>query len=186
TRYVTESGYCSRCGRRVRSRHPEQISTAAGAAGVVIGPRAKALAADLKHRLGVPFAKICEIPAALGLRDQKPKLSPEAFAAQAAELEQRLDTLIDEKRRLTDPDNRRMAKRLRKQREHLLRFLYVEGLDATNNRAERMLRPAVITRKTSGGNRTPGGADAHSILASILVTCRHRAISAAAFLTKAH
>jgi transposase len=26
TRYVTESGYCSRCGRRVHSRHPEQIS----------------------------------------------------------------------------------------------------------------------------------------------------------------
>jgi hypothetical protein len=25
-RYMTESGGCSRCGRRVRSRHPEQIS----------------------------------------------------------------------------------------------------------------------------------------------------------------
>jgi transposase len=61
TRYVTESGYCSRCGRRVHSRHPEQISAATGAAGVIIGPRAKALAADLKHRLGVPFAKICEV-----------------------------------------------------------------------------------------------------------------------------
>src|SRR5262249_56700917 len=43
------------------ARHPEQISTATGAAGVVIGPRAKALAADLKHRLGVPFAKVCEV-----------------------------------------------------------------------------------------------------------------------------
>ena len=61
TRYVTESGFCSHCGRRVRSRHPEQISEATGAAGVMIGPRAKALAADLKHRLGVPFAKICEV-----------------------------------------------------------------------------------------------------------------------------
>ena len=61
TRYVTESGYCSRCGRRVRSRHSEQISAATGAAGVLIGPRVKALAADLKHRLGVPFAKICEV-----------------------------------------------------------------------------------------------------------------------------
>jgi transposase len=30
TRYVTESGYCSRCGRRVHSRHPEQISAAKG------------------------------------------------------------------------------------------------------------------------------------------------------------
>ena len=50
TRYVTESGYCMTCQKRVRSRHPEQISDAIGAAGVVVGPRAKALAADMKHR----------------------------------------------------------------------------------------------------------------------------------------
>lgn len=31
TRYVTHSGYCSHCRRRVRSRHPEQISEATGA-----------------------------------------------------------------------------------------------------------------------------------------------------------
>lgn len=57
TRYLTHSGQCARCGQRVRSRHPEQISEATGAAGVVIGPRAKALAADLKHRLGVPYGE---------------------------------------------------------------------------------------------------------------------------------
>ncbi len=28
---------------------------------MMIGPRAKALAADLKHRLDVPFAKVCEV-----------------------------------------------------------------------------------------------------------------------------
>lgn len=57
-------------------------------------------------------------------------------------------------------------------------------IDATNNQAERMLRPAVITRKTSGCNRTEGGAEAHSILASVLVSCRQRAISAMDFLIK--
>src|SRR3990172_7016512 len=61
TRYVTHSGYCPCCDQRVRSRHPEQISQATGAAGVVIGPRAKALAADLKHRLGVPYGKVAEM-----------------------------------------------------------------------------------------------------------------------------
>jgi hypothetical protein len=60
-RYVTQSGYCGRCRQRVRARHPEQISAATGAAGVVIGPRAKALGADLKHRLGVSYAKISEL-----------------------------------------------------------------------------------------------------------------------------
>ena len=47
TRYVTYSGYCADCRKRVRSRHPEQTSQATGAAGVMVGPRAKALAADL-------------------------------------------------------------------------------------------------------------------------------------------
>src|SRR3990170_2124671 len=61
TRYVTHSGQCARCGRRVRARHPEQISDATGSAGGVIGPRAKALAADLKHRLGVPYGKVAEV-----------------------------------------------------------------------------------------------------------------------------
>jgi transposase len=320
TRYLTHSGQCTRCGPRVRSRHPEQISEATGAAGVVIGPRAKALAADLKHRLGVPYGKVAEIlevgfglpvsrgglcqadarlaeqarpvyvelldlirqsavvhadetgwrigtlaawlwvftnrdltvytiaagrghevvvqmlgeafagilvsdcftaydhqalaawlkqkcvghllkdlselnesktggalrfardvtatlRAALALRDQKRTLAPPDFAARAAQLETQLDALIDTRRQLTDPDNTRFAKRLRKHRQHLLRFLYVDGLDATNNQAERMLRPAVITRKTGGCNRTAGGAETHSILVSVLTTCRQQGFS---------
>ena len=69
TRYVTHSGYCSHCRRRVRSRHPEQISEATGAAGVVVGPRAKALAADMKHRLGASYGKVCKLlNDAFGLR----------------------------------------------------------------------------------------------------------------------
>jgi hypothetical protein len=55
--------------------------------------------------------------------------------------------LIAPTRRLSDRENTRFAKRLRKHRPHLLRFLYVGGLQPTNNLAERMLRPAVITRK---------------------------------------
>jgi hypothetical protein len=115
--------------------------------------------------------------AALQLRDQKASLPAADFAAQAAQLEAQLDALIDTRRQLTDPDNARFAKRLRKHREHLLRFLYVDGLDATNNQAERMLRPAVVTRKTGGCNRTEGGAETHSILASVLTTCRQQGFS---------
>lgn len=57
TRYVTQGGHCRKCKKRVRSRHPDQISTATGAAGVSVGPRAKALGADLKDRLGVSYEK---------------------------------------------------------------------------------------------------------------------------------
>jgi transposase len=58
TRYVTYSGYCAKCHKRVRSQHSEQISQATGAAGVLVGPRAKALAADLKHRLPAPVPQV--------------------------------------------------------------------------------------------------------------------------------
>ena len=63
---------------------------------------------------------------------------------------------------------------LRKQREHLLRFLDHDGLDATNNLAEREIRPAVIARKLSAGNRTEAGAETHAVLASVLRTCRRQ------------
>jgi hypothetical protein len=59
---------------------------------------------------------------------------------------------------------------------YLLRFLYVDELDATNNLAERQLRPAVITRKTNGCNRSKGGAETHSILASVLATAHQHSI----------
>ena len=61
TRFLIESGYCPNCKRRVRARHPDQVSEAGGAAGTCLGPRAVALAADLKGRLGIPYRKISQL-----------------------------------------------------------------------------------------------------------------------------
>ena len=44
-RLVTHRDRCRGCGRRVASTHPLQVSTAGGAAGSHLGPRALALAA---------------------------------------------------------------------------------------------------------------------------------------------
>jgi len=320
TRYITQSGYCERCHQRLHSWHPDQISRTSGAAGtVVVGPRAKALAADLKHRLGVSYAKVSEalndsfglqvcrsgwcradrklaetarpvyeqlidlirqcsvvhtdetgwrigtlaawlwvftnheitvyairanrssdvavdvlgekfpgilvtdgflayderrlrdwlkqkcvahllrnlkemqegktgralqfatqmtvlLQQALQLKAEKPTLDPFTFGNRARRLETRLDALIAKRRRFSDPDNARFARRLRKHRPHLLRFLYIDTLDATNNQAERMIRPAVITRKTNGCNRTQPGAETHAILSSVLVTGRQHSV----------
>jgi len=59
--YVTHSGFCRRCNQRVRSRHGDQTSSAGGAAGNQIGANALALAADLKHRLGLSYRKITDL-----------------------------------------------------------------------------------------------------------------------------
>jgi transposase len=112
---------------------------------------------------------------AMALKDQKSRLKPSAYQAQATLLEKRLNGLL--LRNLTEKDNLRLAKRFRKQRPHLLRFLYHDQVEPTNNRAERALRPAVIARKLSGCNRTETGAHMLEVLASLAVTCRQQGLS---------
>jgi hypothetical protein len=63
---------------------------------------------------------------ALALREEKERWEPAWFGARLWELEAKLDVQIAEKRRFTDWDNKRFARRLRKRRGHLLRFLRVE------------------------------------------------------------
>jgi integrase len=139
-----------------------------------------------KTRGAVRFARAVTalLQQALTLKAEKPTLDETTFSQRRTALEARLDALIDPQRQLSDPDNARFAKRLRKQRPHLLRFLSVDELDATNNHAERQLRPAVVVRKTNGCNRSTSGADAHAILSSILATCRQHSIPILDYLVK--
>ena len=311
-RFDTQRAWCPRCRRRVRSRHPQQTSDASGAAGSQVGPNALALAADLKHRLGVSFRRIVDLLGAhfrlrvtpgalaqashrladrgqplygrlqeearaspsvhvdetgwriaakgswlwtfatrnltvyridrsrghgvaqevlgeefagtlvsdglptydvLGVRRQlclahllkrcreidvrktrgavrfprqvtrllrgamalgerRGQMSPHGFAVARGRLEAELDRLL--RYHLVDPDNERLAAHLYKQRDHLFTFLYEQDVEPTNNLAERQLRPAVIARKLSAGNRTERGARTHAVLASLAATCRQR------------
>ena len=66
--------------------------------------------------------------------------------------------------RFTNPANQRFAKHLRRYRDNLFVFLDRADVEATN-----YLRIAVVNRKTcGGGNRTAKGAQAQSILMSVL------------------
>lgn len=125
---------------------------------------------ETKTRGTVRFARDVKevLQAVLELKIKKEQWAKAKYAKHVKILEARLDELIDAKRKLTDPDNARFTKRLRKHRPQILRFLYVDELDATNNLAERQLRPAVITRKTNGCNRTAEGVQTHAILGSVL------------------
>jgi hypothetical protein len=60
--------------------------------------------------------------------------------------------------------------RLNKQRDHLLGCLKDVRVEPTNNRAERSLRPAVIARKLSSGNKTDRGRKSWETLASLAAT----------------
>jgi len=311
TQFNVQVGRCESCQRRCQGRHPEQTSDALGAAEVQIGPQALGLAAEMKHGLGVSYAKVARLletsfglrlerstvaradarladqlaptyqrlilrlrrsdavqadetgwkvaghtawlwvftndgltvyvidprrahevverilgedfagvlgcdcflaydaldgytqskcaghllrrcaeisesksgravrfsqqvarllRAAITLKHRRAQLSAHGYAVACGRLEAALDRLLAG--HYTDPDNARLAKLLRKQRAHLLTFLYVEAVAPTNNAAERELRPGVIIRKTNGCNRSPTGAQTHSIVASVIRTCQ--------------
>ncbi|HET92141.1 MAG TPA: IS66 family transposase [Chloroflexi bacterium] len=109
---------------------------------------------------------------AIQLKERKSEMSPHGYRVARGKLEAALNRLLAQE--ATDPEAAKLLKLLTKQRPHLLTFLYVDEVDATNNIAERTIRPAVIVRKISAGNRSDKGADTHAILASIIQTCRQQ------------
>jgi transposase len=111
------------------------------------------------------------------LRNELPKTRYDELVAN---IERWADQLLSADH--ADRDEQRVANRLRKQREHLFTFLKHGGVDATNNAAERALRPAVVARKISCGNRTPRGRDTWQTLASIAATCKLQRRSFASLL----
>jgi transposase len=323
TRLTTYEATCVRCGQSVRSSHPLQMSLATGAAGVQLGPRALALAADLNKAKGLSMRKTCAIlrdcfslhlsagglsqaldrlatkvqsqyhaiakelrqapvvhsdetswwvggpgwwlwvfvnarstlyvvdqsrgrcvvtellgtnfggvlvsdclaiydeataiqqkcyahhhkairqakalhpqqgegflteaaamlRAAVALQGHKAQCDPQRFNDLRQALECKAVQLLDSPR--SQSCEEAVRNRLNKQRDHLFTFLDHEGVDATNNLAERQLRPAVIARKISCGNKTKKGARTWQILASLAATCAQRATSFIAELARA-
>ena len=110
---------------------------------------------------------------ALALGKARPNLSWEQHQAQAQKMQEQLTHHL-RNRLLRDDDNQRLLNGIGGQndRGHLLRFLFQAGVQPTNNRAERILRPAVIARKVSHCSKNQRGADAFAAFASVLQTAR--------------
>lgn len=315
TQFNMQAGRCPCCREMRQGRHPEQISNAIGSAGNTLGPVVLTLAAELKHRLGVPYRKICDffstycdlhvcpatfvraeqrlaelaqptyellidalrrahvvhadetgwrvnavngwlwvfsskdvtvyvirtgagsrghnvpadllgpdfdgylivdgfaaydvldyakgrcnahllrrckeladvVPAqeqklldtlrdllleAIRLAARREELQPQGYTRRVQEIENRLDAWLDGLPRERSADLERLDNHLRAHRGEWLVFLHDPEVPPTNNHAEQMLRPAVISRKIGGCNKTLRGALVHSMLASLMVTCK--------------
>lgn len=61
TRFRVHVGRCTGCHRRVQGHHPEQHSSALGAAGVQLGPRALAIGHLLHYSYGLSFARAAAV-----------------------------------------------------------------------------------------------------------------------------
>ncbi len=70
-----------------------------------------------------------------------------------------------------------LAKRLLRHQDELFQFVLIPGVPASNNLAERSIRPLVIIRKISGGSRSEAGSKTRLTLASLLGTWQARQLN---------
>jgi transposase len=69
---------------------------------------------------------------------------------------------------------------------HLWTFVRVEGVEPTNNDAERALRHGVIYRETSGGTESEAGSRFVERMLSVVATCRQQEVNVLDYLTRCY
>ena len=84
-----------------------------------------------------------------------------------------------------DKNVQRLIKRLNRFQGELLTFIDYPEVEYHNNRAERALRPMVVSRKISYGSQTEEGARTTCIMMSIFMTCQIRGIDFREFIEDA-
>ena len=106
-----------------------------------------------------------------GVRAKEKLVDKNDLQSQKDHLDSRIEDLCNDK--WIDVDCLRIIKRLKGKGKDLFTFL-VKDIDPDNNIAERGIRPAVVMRKNSYGNRSEKGADTTSVLLSVVETCNMR------------
>lgn len=77
-----------------------------------------------------------------------------------------------------------LIKRINNHRDSLIAFVDYPSAEFHNNKAERAIRPSVIFRKISFGNRTETGAINHAILTTLNQTCKLQKVNAPKFFLR--
>jgi transposase len=118
--------------------------------------------------------------AVIGIWRARPGMSADDFAERRRHLEAWLDRLLATPR--TQAADRAIQNRIGKRRGSILTCLYEPAAEPTNNRAERELRPAVIARKVSCGNKTEAGKRSFEVLRSVASSCMKRGHDVVSYL----
>lgn len=96
--------------------------------------------------------------------------------AERKKKERQVKKIFDKMRQAKPPPKNKvcvnLSKRLERFKDSMLTFPEVPGSDCHNNRAERQLRPVVLLRKNSFGNRTDKGAERYGNIATVIETAR--------------
>jgi transposase len=119
---------------------------------------------------------------ALWKRVRDGTLTRPAFVRQMQPIRRRIDALL-----LRGYFNARtlgFCKELWEHRDHLWTFVEVEGVEPTNNAAERALRHAVIWRKLSFGTQSAAGSRFVERMLTVIETCRRQGRDTLSWLTQ--
>jgi transposase len=138
--------------------------------------RCRLVAADHPHTTFATDVQVI-LQQALDVRDRHHAgvVSAHGLAVARGQLITRLAERLERPSRV--PDVQRFAAHLQREFTAVWSFLFDPMIDATNWRAEHAIRPAVVTRKVCGGNRSWAGADSQQILASVIRTASQREVN---------
>jgi transposase len=112
-------------------------------------------------------------------------LTREQLFDKAEQIAKKLHALADQHVHAADKHVRNLACALVHHHQHFFTFIHEEGVEPTNNRAERALRTAVIWRKITFGTRSDEGERAVERLLTVVRTCQLQQISALVYVTAA-
>jgi transposase len=116
----------------------------------------------------------------LGFWRARPNLSAAEFADRRGPWEAWLDRLLAAAR--TPPGDVTIQNRIGQRRGSIRVCLSEPAVEPTNHRAERDLRPAVIARKVSCGNKTAAGQRSFEVLRSVASSCVKRGHDVVSYL----
>lgn len=150
--------------------YPAQLAAAARAHQLCLAHQLRNLQAVVDQTPAAlwPRAMQAVLRAAIHLHHQRMALAPPHWDQQRQRLERVCTWLL--RRRLVEPNARRLQQRYQKHRASLFVFLQRTDVEPTNNISERHLRPSVIHRKIIGCFRSEWGAHAYAALASVIAT----------------
>ena len=112
-------------------------------------------------------------------------LSRPELIAKALPIEKKFFALAERHVNAADADVSNLARALFVHHAHFFTFVHEEGVEPTNNSAERALRTAVQWRKIMFGNRSAEGELAVARLLTVTRTCQLQHLNVLAYLTAA-
>ena len=113
-------------------------------------------------------------------------LKRSTFRSYMSPLRREVERLLDAGSRCGMPTTEGTCRDIVKRREALWTFVQVEGVEPTNNTAERSIRPGVQRRKISFGTQREAGSRFVESMMTVVATLKQQQRNVLEYLTAAH